>query len=132
MAARFEEAVKLAEQAFTSELAKLIEHLTERLTADPDGQKKVFRDSAVTNLTEFFERFKTLNVRSNVELDHLVETAQQAVQGLRPQDVRDNNQLRQQVATELAAVQSVLDGLLVDAPRRKVLRNAGPQRQAVA
>src|SRR5919204_634220 len=32
VAARFEEAVKLAEQAFASEFARLLAHLTERLT----------------------------------------------------------------------------------------------------
>ena len=122
MTARFEEAVKLAEEAFTSELAKLIEHLTERLSAGADGTKKVFRDSAISNLTEFFGRFKTLNIRSNAELDRLVETAQQVVQGITPDNVRNSDQLRQQVVTQLAGVQSILDGLLVDAPRRKILR----------
>jgi hypothetical protein len=31
--ARFDEAIRLAEAAFTEELARLVEHLTERLTA---------------------------------------------------------------------------------------------------
>src|SRR5207237_1673971 len=57
--ARFEEAVQLAEQAFLGEFAKLIAHLTERLGGG-QGERKVFRDSAVTNLTEFFERFRQL------------------------------------------------------------------------
>jgi len=116
----------------TGELAKLIEHLTERLSAGPDGGKKTFRDSAITNLTEFFGRFKTLNVRSNVELDRLVDTAQKAVQGISPDDVRNSDQLRQRVASQLSAVQSMLDGLLVDQPRRKILRTAVPPGQAVA
>ena len=42
---------QLAEQAFLSEFAKLVSHLTERLNNSPDGQHKVFRDSAVENLT---------------------------------------------------------------------------------
>ena len=56
--ARFDEAVQLAEQAFLEELSKLVEHLTERLSGQVDGKPKVFRDSAITNLTEFFERFR--------------------------------------------------------------------------
>ena len=67
--ARFDEAVRLAEAAFMEELAKLVEHLTERLSGDVDGRPKVFRDSAVENLTEFFERFRQLNVGSNEQLD---------------------------------------------------------------
>ena len=33
------------------------------------GSDDLFRDSAINNLSEFFERFKTLNVRSNEDLD---------------------------------------------------------------
>ena len=122
MQQRFDEAVQLAEQAFTEELAKLVSHLTERLAGNEDGKQKVFRDSAIANLSEFFERFKSLNVRSNEQLDGLVADAQNIVQGVKPQALRDNEGLRQTVATELSRVQSVLDGLLVDRPRRNILR----------
>jgi hypothetical protein len=39
-----------------------------------------------------------------------------------PQALRDNAGLRQHVAREMIRVQSVLDGLLVDRPRRNILR----------
>lgn len=119
---RFDEAVHLAEQAFTEELAKLVSHLTERLSGNEDGKPKIFRDSALGNLTEFFDRFRELNVRSSDELDQLVADAQRVVRGVGPQELRDNAGLRQHVATEMSRVQSVLDGLLVDRPRRNILR----------
>ena len=119
---RFDEAVQIAEQAFLDELSKLVEHLTERLSGQADGKPKVFRDSAVTNLDEFFERFRQLNIRSNEQLDDLVVDAQQIVRGVEPQQLRDNGTLRQQIASQLSGVQSVLDGLLVDRPRRNILR----------
>ena len=121
---RFDEAVQLAEQAFLEELSHLVSHLGERLTGQSDGTPKVFRDSAVENLTGFFERFRHLNVRSNRQLDELVDQAQLIVQGVRPQSLRDSRTLRQQVTTELSGVQSVLDGLLIDRPRRNILRRA--------
>jgi hypothetical protein len=119
---RFDEAVRLAEEAFTAELAKLLSHLTERLSGQEDGKAKIFRDSAVENLTEFFNRFRQLNIRSSEQLDRLVADAQQVIRGVDPQDLRDNAGLRQHVATEMSRVQSVLDGLLVDRPRRNILR----------
>ncbi len=122
VAARFDEAVALAEAAFSEELAKLVEHLSERLSGGVDGKPKVFRDSAITNLTEFFERFSQLNVRSSEELDQLVERAQQVVRGVQPQQLRDDAPLRKQITNQLASVQSALDGLLVDRPRRAILR----------
>ena len=65
VAARFDEAVQLAEQAFLEEFAKLVGHLSERIGGvGEDGKPKVFRDSAIGNLGDFFERFRNLNVRS--------------------------------------------------------------------
>ena len=70
-----------------------------------------------------------MGIRSNAELDRLVEVAQKAVQGISPEDVRTSDQLRQQVASQLAGVQSTLDGLLVDEPRRRILRPLPPPAQ---
>ncbi len=127
VAARFDEAVRLAEEAFMAELHQIVEHLTERLSGSDDGKPKVFRDSAIENLREFFERFRHLNVRSSAELDQLVDRAQQTVRGIEPQQLRDSQSLRQQVATQLSGVQSVLDGLLVERPRRNILRRRQEQ-----
>jgi hypothetical protein len=127
VATRFEEAVQLAEQAFISELGKLVSHLTERLSADETGERKVFRDSVVTNLVEWFDRFRQLNVRSNEQLDALVQQAQRIVAGHEPQDLRDNEALRQHVASQLSGVQAALDGMLVDRPRRRIIRNQEAQ-----
>jgi len=124
MQLRFDEAVQLAEQAFLEEISKLVEHASERLSGQTDGRPKVFRDTAITNLTEFFQRFRTLNVRSNEQLDALIDRAQQIVGGIKPQQLRDHTSLRQQVATQLAGVQSSLDGLLIDRPRRNILRRS--------
>jgi hypothetical protein len=124
VAARFDQAVQLAEQAFVDELSGLVSHLAERLAGHDDGKPKVFRDSAVENLQEFFARFRHLNVRSSEQLEQLVGQAQQVVSGVMPQSLRESQSLRQQVAGQLSGVQSVLDGLLVDRPRRNIIRRA--------
>jgi hypothetical protein len=127
--ARFEEAVRLAEQAFVDEFARLVSHLTERITGtNDDGNPKVFRDSAVENLDEFFERFRSLNVRSNQQLDELVARAQRAVRNVGAQDLRDSESLRSTVAEQLSRVQTLLDAMLVDRPRRRIIRNAPASR----
>jgi len=122
VAARFDDAVRLAEETFLAELDRLVSHLTERLSGQEDGRPKVFRDSAIENLTEFFNRFRRLNIRSNEQLDQLVNQVQQTIQGIEPQTLRMDQPLRQRMATQLASVQSMVDGLLVDRPRRNILR----------
>lgn len=119
---RFDEAVLLAEDAFLGELNRLVSHLTERLSGADDGKPKVFRDSAVENLREFFHRFQQLNIRSNPELDTLVDQARQILGGVQPQQLREDASRRQTVASQLAAVQASVDGMLVDRPRRTIVR----------
>lgn len=122
MVTRFEEAVRMAEEAFTAEFRRLVSHLVDRLAGTEDGKPKVFRDSVVGNLGEFFERFRLLNVRSNADLEALVQTAQRALKGAGAQRLREDSGLRTKIASQLSAVQASLDGLLVDPPRRRVLR----------
>jgi hypothetical protein len=123
VAGRFEEAVRLAEQAFATELADLVDHLTERLTPGDNGKCKVFRNSALGNFQDFLERFRQLNVGSNAQLDALVEKAQGLLQGVTPDQVRSLPDVRQQLQTGMAAMSQQLDQLLVDAPRRRILRS---------
>ena len=120
--AQFNEAVALAEQAFCEEFGGLVSHLTERLAGDAEGQPKVFRDSAVTNLRTFFDRFRTLNVGSNAELESLVDQAQQLLRGVAPQDLRASDALRSRITQQLGEVQTALEPFLVDRPRRNILR----------
>jgi hypothetical protein len=46
------------------------------------------------------------------------------VRGVGAQDLRDSDALRQRVSQQLAQVQSALGGMLIDRPRRRILRNA--------
>ncbi len=121
---RFDESVKLAEQAFADELEQLVGHLAERLSGEDDGSPKVFRDSAVTNLLDFFDRFQRLNIHSDEQLDRLVADARSIVGGVVPQELRDQSNVRQRVATELSRVEASLEGWLTDRPRRSILRRS--------
>ena len=112
----------MAESAFVEELDRLVNHLASRLTGDENGKPMIFRDSAVNNMTEFFSRFRELNIRSNDQLDELVTRCESVMNGVQPQSLRDNDSLRRSLSTNLSAVQSSLDQLLVDRPRRNILR----------
>ncbi|MBX3427552.1 MAG: hypothetical protein KF688_17870 [Pirellulales bacterium] len=122
VAAQFDAAVRLAEEAFLTEFRELIAHLAERLSGRADGTPKVFRDSAVENLRAFFARFRRLDVGSHAELDRLVADAQSLLAGVAPEALRTDAPLRGEIRRELTRVAETLDGLLVERPRRHVLR----------
>lgn len=122
VAMKFEEAVTLAEEAFVTEFGRLVTHLCERLSDNGSGERRIFRDSCVDNLTQFFERFRRLSIQSNAELDDLVAHVNRLVSGVTPQSLRDNDQLRQHVAAQMASVQTQLEGFLVNRPRRQIVR----------
>jgi hypothetical protein len=119
--ARFEEAVSLVEEAFSQQLRELVAHLVERLTPGPDGQPKIFRDSAVESFQEFFRRFRTLVIRTPGELEELVREAEGLLRGVRPEQLRRSGQLREEIRQGLEEVQERLDLWLVDRPRRRIL-----------
>ncbi len=122
VAQQFDEAVRLAEAAFIEQFSEVVSHLCDRLTRGDDGEPKIFRDSAIHNINEFFERFRSLNVGSNARLDALVAQAQEAIRGTSPARLRSSTDTREKVAGKLAEVSHVLAGMMIDRPRRKILR----------
>lgn len=119
--ARIEEAIVLAQSAFLVEFKELVSALQERLTPDSDGKKKVFKESTVNNLNEFFQRFKELHLGGNEELEKLIENAQELVKGIEPKELRQHDLLRAQIVAGLADLNDKIDPLVSKMPRRKII-----------
>jgi hypothetical protein len=118
---RFEAAVMMAEDAFATQLQEMVEHLIERLTDEPDGTKKTFKAGAIENFKEFYENFRHMNVRSNAQLEGLIRQANDLVSGVDVTDLRKNADLRQNLSQQMTEVKTALDGLITNAPRRRVM-----------
>jgi len=118
---RFEAAVVMAEDAFAEQLQEMVAHLIERLTDKPDGERKVFRNAAIENFKEFYDNFRRMNVRSNEQLDGLIRQANDLVAGVDVKDLRENKDMRQNLSRQMAEVQTALDSLITNAPRRRVM-----------
>jgi hypothetical protein len=120
--ARLNEAVAMAETAFLTEFEKLVEHLHERLTPSSDGSKKIFRDSAVTNMVEFFDKFKAMNLGSNDDLEKLINEAQELMYGVTPGELRTIDTLKADIGTGMAKIKDKLSELVTTAPRRNIIK----------
>lgn len=119
--ARFNQAVEMAEQAFIDEFGTMVHRLADRMTPGADGKNKVFRDSVVTNLVDFFGRFKDLNIGSSDALNDLVAQAEGLVKGIAPDTLRNNPELRSQIKLQMDEVFSSLQSMMSERPRRKLL-----------
>jgi len=118
----FNNAVELAEQAFASELVNLVSNLTDRLSDNEDGTPKVFGDGCVDKLKAFIARFRDLSVKSNDELEHLVNECDNLTRGVSAESFRNLPVLRQYVSQKLTEVQDIMERDLAVSPRRKIVR----------
>jgi hypothetical protein len=98
--------------------SEVIAHMAERLQTGPDGKPKVFRDSLVTNLTEFFEDFPLRNVTNDEGLTALVQKAKAVMAGITPDDLRDaDGGVRAKVAKSISQIKTAVDAMVVERTR---------------
>lgn len=111
------ESVTLAlREAFKS----LVSHAVEKLTPGPDGKKKVFRDSLVSNISEFLETFQNRNVTNDTELARLVEKARAVMTGVSDAQVlRDNESVREAIRLQFARMSGELETMVAVRPGRR-------------
>jgi hypothetical protein len=112
------EEIKLA---LRTSFADLIQHAADRLQVRPDGKKVIFRDSMVKNMEDFLDYFTQRNIVNDGELAALVERARKAMQGVTPDDLRDNDGLRYQVQQTMTGIKKTMDDSLMLAARKLLI-----------
>lgn len=117
--AQFDEAVVLANQAFALELKAMVDNLVTRLATPTEGKKTVLKTAAVTNLTDFFARFRELNVGGSEDLEKVIAEAEAVIAGKSPDELRKSGELRKTVSEGLAKVSESLKGMTAAQTSRK-------------
>lgn len=114
------EAQKTISSVLLEEFKKMTSHLADRLQPTADGKRKVFRDSAINNLKEWIELFQVRNLTDDAELVALVDKARAMISGVDPENVRDADHLREDLAKSFAGLTSELDSLITNRPTRAI------------
>lgn len=94
-------------------MAELVKHMVDRLTPDPDGKPKVFRDSLIKNFNTFLENFELRNVTNDAQLQALVADAKKLIAGVDPKTLRDNDAMRAAVVSGVEKIKVSLDTMVV-------------------
>lgn len=121
--ARLEEATASIEAVLRAEMAKTVKQMIEKLAGDEDGKPKQFKADSVERIKGFFDVLKERNITNDEELDALCEQARSLLNGVDPNDLRDNQNLRQTVSAGFGQIQTKLDDMIVTAAARKIQLN---------
>lgn len=103
-----------------TEFRKLTNHLSDRMSEGIDGKKKVFRDSVVTNLTEWLDLFQVRNLTNDEQLMTIVEKAKRLISGLDPAELRESEDLRKHLSVEFSKLTTQIDSAIIDGPSRAI------------
>ncbi len=92
--------------------------MVERIAVSLRGKR--FHGSLVGNIQEFLTDFDTLNITDDTELSAQVERCKAIMSGVNPDSLRSNSAFRSGIAASMANVQTSLNKMMVDRPRRKL------------
>ncbi|MEZ5398898.1 MAG: DUF3150 domain-containing protein [Bryobacteraceae bacterium] len=118
-AQRMAEASSEIQQVLRETMAKLVQHMAERLKVGADGKPVRFKETTVSNLVEFLANFEFRNVTDDAELQGLVNQARTLLQGLEADDLRSTGELRARVQAGMEGLASQLDTMLTKSGSRK-------------
>jgi len=110
--------VGAAEVAFVSGMQKVVDELINKLTPDETGKNKRFTDSTIKHILEFIEKFRVLNLRSNSDLEKLMDEAEEIL-GLdldMANALRKEPDFRYEVKSRFEVIAEKLSSLVVIKP----------------
>ena len=118
-AQRMAEASAEIQHVLRESMAKLVQHMADRLKEGQDGKPLRFKETTVSNLVEFLTNFEFRNVTDDVELQTLVAQARHLLQGVSADDLRATGDLRGKVQQGMADIAAQLDTMLTKTGGRK-------------
>lgn len=116
--AKFEEAGEEILQALRAGFAELLDHAVERLRVEPGGKPKVFRDTLVSNVTDFLDTFSARNLMNDTQLEALVTRARELVSGVSAQGLRESEALRARTVERFAEIREAVGAMITERPAR--------------
>lgn len=91
IAKRNDAKLRLAIDALYQRLQEAVALCNDRLTEDPEGKPRIFRDTMLTNLSHIAETIPRLNITENADLDRYCQQVRHALQDVKPDQLRPNH-----------------------------------------
>jgi hypothetical protein len=119
-----EETKSLAMTALRTELAKLVQDISEKLTATNGGKPKIIRTSMLNGLKEFLDTYGDRNLFDDQALVDLANEARNTIAGVNGTfgfQMKHNAELRQKFAAEMDQIRHRIEESIEDLPRRSIV-----------
>lgn len=97
----YEDRHKKMAQELWVRLHDCLKHLADRLAETSDGERKIFRDSLVTNAVDLCSLLTKLNVTNDFQLEAARKALEAAVCNLDPKDLRKDENARKEVKAQV-------------------------------
>jgi hypothetical protein len=118
-AQRMAEASAEIQTVLRESMAKLVQHMADRLKEGVDGKPLRFKETTVSNLIDFLTNFEFRNVTDDNELQSLVAQARQLLHGVSADDLRTTGDVRTKVQQGMTEIAVQLDTMLTRTGVRK-------------
>src|SRR3989442_6429101 len=118
-AQRMAEASAEIQTVLRESMAKLVQHMADRLKEGPDGKPLRFKETTVSNLVDFLANFEFRNITDDGELQILVAQARELLHGVNADDLRTTGDLRMKVQQGISEIAAQLDTMLTRTGGRK-------------
>jgi hypothetical protein len=124
--AQAQEQKVMYQEAMREEFLALVSHMQERLTGvETDGKRmgkpKIFKESMVGNLENFFDVFDAKNeLAQDSGLQEVVAQARALTKGLDPKKLRSDQDIRKAISEGFDKVKDQMDTMLKEKPVRKI------------
>lgn len=90
-------------------LYEALSRLSDRLTVDEDGKKKIFHDTIVTGAVELCELLTAMNVTQDPQLESARRQLQEVLLGVTPKELRDEDGTRVLTKQKVDQILSAFD-----------------------
>lgn len=110
--AAIDAAVEEGKKYVFKQLREPIAHMVEKLLGYTGGRKGAFHDTIVTNIQEVLDVLPSININGDPTIDALGEAMRQALTTYTPDDLRDNDDARADVAQAAQDILNVIDGFI--------------------
>ena len=106
---RLEEQLASATKDSWTRLYEALSRLSDRLTVDEDGKKKIFHDTIVTGAVDLCELLTAMNVTQDPQLESARRQLQEVLLGVTPKELRDEDGTRVLTKQKVDQILSAFD-----------------------